>query len=174
MLSTIEVYNDTSRCDESTKIDPTSLKPYGKHRYMLEAFVRNNFDNHTIIRMPNLYGPGLKKNFVYDLIHNNRLDLTHKDSQLQWYNLVHIWRDISLALANNLATLNLAVEPIVVKELAKYTLDRDFTNVTEAPPKKYNMKTKYASLFDSHIPYLYSKTNSLQELKDFILAQKDL
>lgn len=174
LLSTIEVYNDTSSCNEDTPINAEQLKPYGKHRFLLEEFVRNNFPSSTIMRMPNLFGNGLKKNFVFDLIHNNRLDLTHKDSQLQWYNLAHIWQDISKARKHAISVLNAAVEPIVVKDLVKYILDRDFTHVTTTPPKKYEMKTKYAELWNSDIPYLYSAENNLAELKQFILAQKNI
>ncbi len=172
LLSTIEVYNDPSDCDEDTPINPKLLKPYGKHRYMLEEFIRIHFQNSTIIRMPNLYGEGLKKNFVFDLIHNNRLDLTHKDSEQQWYNLAHIWKDISLAIENNLSLINFAVEPIRNKDLAKYVLEIEFTTVTENSPKKYNMQSKYAHLFHSTIPYLYSKSNSLEEIKQFIMSHK--
>ncbi len=173
LLSTIEVYNDPSDCDEDTAIDLELLKPYGKHRYILEEFVRDHFPNHTIIRMPNLYGEGLKKNFVFDLIHNNRLDLTHKDSEQQWYNLSHIWKDISFAIKNNISLINFAVEPIRNKDLAKYTFGIEFTTVTEAPPKKYNMKSKFANLFHSPISYLYSKSNSLDEIKQFITTHKN-
>lgn len=172
LLSTIEVYNDTSNCNEKSLITSSTLKPYGQHRYLLEEFIRQHFPMHTIIRMPNLYGEGLKKNFVFDLIHNNRLDLTHKDSQLQWYNLAHIWEDISTALTHKISLLNFAVEPILVRDLVKYVLGIDFTTITDALPKKYDMQSIYADLWKSKIPYLYSAKNSLQELKQFILAQK--
>src|SRR6266702_2707929 len=93
LISTIEVYDNPIHVNEDTRIDSKKLKPYGLHRLQLERFIQQTFEKHTIIRMPNLYGENLKKNFVYDLIHNNRLDLTHKDNIQQWYNLEHIWKD---------------------------------------------------------------------------------
>ena len=52
------------------------------------------FPKVTIVRCPQLYGENLRKNFVFDLIFDNALDFTHKDSQFQWYNLKNIWKDI--------------------------------------------------------------------------------
>jgi dTDP-4-dehydrorhamnose reductase len=172
LISTIEVYDNPQQVDEDSQIDQSKLKPYGKHRYMLEEFVKDHFKTHTIIRMPNLYGLHLKKNFVYDLIHNNRLDLTHKDNIQQWYHLKSLWKDMNIAIEQNLPLINFAVEPISCKELAHYTLGIDFNTVTTNPPRKYNMLTKYGKYYKSTNHYLYSKKESLDDLKLFIQQAK--
>ena len=41
---------------------------YGVNRCYAEKFVEENFQNILIMRLPALYGEGLKKNFIYDLL----------------------------------------------------------------------------------------------------------
>lgn len=41
---------------------------YGRHRRELEAFCEANYQHCTIVRLPALFGPGLKKNFVFDIL----------------------------------------------------------------------------------------------------------
>jgi nucleoside-diphosphate-sugar epimerase len=174
LISTIEVYDKPQNVNENTLIDESRLKPYGKHRYALEQFIADQFKTHTIVRMPNLYGSHLKKNFVYDLVHNNRLDLTHKDNIQQWYNLKNVWDDINIAVQHDLSLINFAVEPISCKELAQYTLEINFDNVTQNPPREYNMQTKYGSFYKRNGNYLYSKKESLEDLKTFIKNEQSL
>lgn len=68
LISTIDVYRNPVDVDESTIIDTDNLQPYGLNRYHLEKLVVNEFKNHTIIRLPGLFGENIKKNFIYDLI----------------------------------------------------------------------------------------------------------
>ena len=68
LISTIDVYKKPVNVNEDTKIDTKDLQPYGKNRYYLEKWVKNNIKNHLIIHLPGLYGKNIKKNFIYDLI----------------------------------------------------------------------------------------------------------
>lgn len=68
LVSTVDVYNQAEGVDEDTVIATDMLQPYGKHRYMLEQWVMENIDYYHIIRLPGLYGRGIKKNFIFDLI----------------------------------------------------------------------------------------------------------
>jgi len=69
LISTVDVYDRTSGVDEETPVFPERSEPYGRNRYYLEHFARGNFDNCLIVRLPALFGHGLKKNFIYDLSH---------------------------------------------------------------------------------------------------------
>lgn len=67
LISTIAVYADCKGCTEDDATIREGMRPYGYHRGLLENRVREEFDNALIVRLPALYGRGLKKNFLYDL-----------------------------------------------------------------------------------------------------------
>lgn len=69
LISTIDVLREPKGADERTEIDAESLCAYGRHRYMLELWVREHYPDALIVRLPALYGKNLKKNFLYDFIH---------------------------------------------------------------------------------------------------------
>jgi hypothetical protein len=141
-------------------------------KYVPFFLIKKKFKQSIIIRLPNLYGNGLKKNFIYDLIYRNRWDLTHKDSKMQWYNLKHIWKDILIVKENMLSVVNFAVAPVSVKKIAKYSLDIAFTNITEKEPLNHRMLTVHSKIFGKKNGFLYSQKQTLEELKDFITHQK--
>lgn len=172
LISTIDVYPQPVNVDENTEIDPRKSQPYGKNRFFLEDFIRKNFNNHYIIRLPALFGEGLKKNFIYDLIYNNRLDLTNEDSSFQFYNLENIWKDISEVIKQDVSLVNFATEPLSAKKVAKFCLDLDFKN-KKANQVSYNVKTIYAKILKNKKDYLYFKNEILPALKTFILKKKN-
>ncbi len=168
LISTVDVYKTPIYVDEATPIDLDKLQPYGKHRFLFEQFIRKHFSHHLIVRLPGLFGKGLKKNFVFDMLNNNRLDLTHKDSVFQFYCLDNIWKDIQIALDNNLSLVNFATEPIRVHEIVKQCFQTDFSNVTENSPISYDMRSKYAAVFKGNNGYLYNKRDIIEKLNNFI------
>lgn len=170
LISTIDVYPSPVQVNEDTAIDLSQLHPYGKHRLELESFIKNNF-NTTIIRLPGLFGYGLKKNIIYDFIHNNMIDKIHKDSIFQFYNLDHLWSDIEVCLKHDLKLVNFATEPTSVQEVAREAFGFDFTKELNNPPAQYDFRTKYSIIFNSSTNYLYTKNQILQELKQFVENQ---
>ena len=65
LISTIAVFGDSRGKDETAVPDAESA--YGRNRFQLEQWVREDHAAVTVIRLPALYGRGLKKNFLYDL-----------------------------------------------------------------------------------------------------------
>ncbi len=168
LISTVDVYKSPIEVDEDTPIILEGLHPYGRHRRELEIFIQDNFDA-LIVRLPGLFGTGLKKNIIYDFIHKNMIDKICPDSEFQFYNLEHIWQDIQVVLNNNLKLINFACEPITVKEVAAQAFDFEFVNESENNPVYYDMQTKYGYLFDGNkSKYIYSKKQVLQELRHFV------
>ena len=51
----------------SIAVWPDGLPAYGRNRLQLERWVREDYPNALIVRLPALYGIGLKKNFLFDL-----------------------------------------------------------------------------------------------------------
>ena len=78
LISTIDVFKSPINVNETTKIDTKDLHAYGYNRYKLECWVRENFSNALIIRLPALFGINLKKNFIYDFINLIPFMLTNK------------------------------------------------------------------------------------------------
>jgi hypothetical protein len=68
LISTIDVFKTPKYVDESTPIDTHNLHAYGYNRYQLELWVRENYPDALIVRLPGLFGKNIKKNFIYDYI----------------------------------------------------------------------------------------------------------
>jgi hypothetical protein len=79
--------------DENSVIDTENLHPYGYNRYQLEIWVRENYPDSLIIRLPGLFGQNIKKNFIYDYINvipfmlkeEKFRELAGKDSEIAEY-----------------------------------------------------------------------------------------
>lgn len=67
LVSSICVYADSRGKTEDDAPDGAGLAAYGANRLCLERWVREDFPDALIVRLPALYGAGLKKNFLYDL-----------------------------------------------------------------------------------------------------------
>lgn len=93
LVSTIDVFKVPNGVDEMTKIDTVELHPYGYDRYQLEVWVRENYPDALIIRLPGLFGKNIKKNFIYDYINvipfmlkeEKMEELCEKDAELKKY-----------------------------------------------------------------------------------------
>ena len=68
LISTIDVFKKPSGVDENSVIETDGLHAYGYNRYLLECWVRENYPDALIIRLPGLFGKNIKKNFIYDFI----------------------------------------------------------------------------------------------------------
>ena len=68
LVSSIAVLDDfAGGYDESTTAFQADLA-YGRHRRQLEVFCEEHFADCLIIRLPALFGDGLKKNFLFDIL----------------------------------------------------------------------------------------------------------
>jgi nucleoside-diphosphate-sugar epimerase len=170
LISTVDIYPDPRNVDEDTNVSVQEhIQAYGKHRLELELFVRANFIEHLVVRLPGLYGQGLKKNAIYDFLHNNNLNQIHTDSIFQFYGLDHLWTDISTAVEGNLRIVNLATEPVSIKEVAKEAFGIEFTNRPEdKTPVVYDMHTKHAQLFGGPPYYIQDKEQVLDGIRCFV------
>jgi hypothetical protein len=68
LISSIAVLADFAGQDDETTGDFQEELAYGRHRRELEAFVEDHFAKHLIVRLPALFGKGLRKNFIFDLM----------------------------------------------------------------------------------------------------------
>jgi nucleoside-diphosphate-sugar epimerase len=173
LISTVDVYQTPTGVDEGTPIDLDATQPYGKHRRRLEQMVEGWFDEVHVVRLPALFGQGLKKNVVYDFLHDNQVDKINPRGSFQWYSLNNLKKDIDTAIAHKLRYLNISVEPVTVTEVAKHAFGFDFENpAITAPGASYDFKSRHAALFGGQNGYLYSREQSLAALKQFVAEEK--
>ena len=68
LISSIAVLADSRGVyEDSPAQDNEGLSAYGKNRLQLERWVREDFPDALIVRLPALYGAGIRKNFLFDL-----------------------------------------------------------------------------------------------------------
>jgi nucleoside-diphosphate-sugar epimerase len=170
LISTIDVYPSPVKVDEDTVFDPNSATPYGKHRLNLEKFIESHFDS-FIVRLPGLFGNGLKKNIVYDFIQKNNVDQIHADSVFQFYHVDNLWRDIQIALKHRVNLINFATEPVSVHEVAHEGFGFEFANRPKTGPAYYDFRTKHDHLYGGSNGYIYNKQQILTSLKSFVSNQ---
>jgi hypothetical protein len=68
LISSIAVLEDFSAGDVETTDQFQKGLAYGRNRRNLEVFALNHFDKPLIVRLPALFGYGLRKNFLFDIL----------------------------------------------------------------------------------------------------------
>lgn len=170
LISTVDVYGQANGVDETCQ--PTGATPYGQHRLELEQFAQARFSA-LIVRLPALFGPGLKKNAIYDLLNDNQIEKIDSRSVFQFYNLRRLWGDIQIAAGARLPLVHLATEPVSMAEVARSALGRTWGNHLPAAPPNYDLRTQYASLFGGMGNYICPKMGVLADLAEFVHSHKE-
>lgn len=168
LISTVDIYAEVNGATEDDLPSLDGLHFYGRHRWYVEEFVKQNFAKYHIIRLPALFGPGLKKNIIYDLLNSHRLDIINPQSSFQWYPLARLARDMEIIETANVSLINLAAEPVKTEVI----INRYFPSVpigsNASTEVHYDMHTKYAYLFDQNSHYVIQKDDILFELDVFL------
>lgn len=171
LISTVDVYPTPVAVDEETAIVDDVCSPYGRHRLRLEEFIRDRFES-TIIRLPGLFGPGLKKNVIYDFLHDHRVDKICPDSVFQFYPLERTWNDMQVVRNNQLRLVNFATEPTSVRDIAKKAFGFEFRKSDATGAVRYDVRTKHARLFGKPSVYIYDAEEILEALKEFVSGSR--
>ncbi len=172
LISTVDVYGAPRGVDEATPIETEGLHPYGLHRYQLEQAARSIHPATTVLRLPGLFGPGLKKNVIYDLLHDNNVDRIHPDGRFQYYNLRHLADDIDVAAENDLPLLNLSTAPLRTGDIARELFAVELPVPDGAIAGFYDMRSRYGDLFGGSDGYLYSAERTMSELREFVQEER--
>lgn len=174
LISTVDVFSNPVDVDENNEVSTDGLHAYGLHRYYLEQFVKSHFDNSLIIRLPGLIGPGLRKNIIYDFLHNNNVSQVESRGVFQFYPMINLWSDIEIALKHNLKLVHLTCEPISVADVARQGFGFEFENHVSDNPGYYNLKTIYGPLFGGDEGYQYNKRESLMAIRAYVQSELKL
>jgi len=171
LVSTIDVYGDPNGQTELDAPATEGLHPYGLHRLRLEEFVAETFENHTILRLPALFGTGLKKNAIFDLIHRNQPEKIVPNAKFQWYPLRRLSEDLEKVTAAGIRLANITTEPVEMESIRR----RFFPAVKIADPVPtppfYNLRTIHDSLLGGAGGYHLSSDQVMSEISDFLASE---
>ncbi len=141
LLSTIDVYDVTKDFNEDYEIK-SSNNNYSRNRLYFENEIKK-FNDWLIFRLPGLFGHGLKKNVIYDLMNNNITSKININDKYQWYNIDWLNNDINRFIHEKNKIFNLFTEPISNKIIIeKFFSEIEKTNFINSHPfKEYSLKT---------------------------------
>jgi len=170
LISTVDVYRDPVGVDEATLIDAAGLHPYGLHRWRVEDFVRRTFANAQIVRLPGLFGPGLKKNLIYDVMTGGDLSGFDARSSFQFYDLARLGHDLAVAGGVDAPVVNLAVEPVTVSQVVGQLTGDSYAHHTARPPVRYDFRTRFAAAWGREGGYVVTAAECLAAIGRFARA----
>jgi nucleoside-diphosphate-sugar epimerase len=171
LISTVDVYARPIGVDEDSGVDTGRATAYGRHRYELERRVSARFDA-LVVRLPGLFGDGLKKNVIHDFLHGHELEKIDSRAVYQFYPLSRLWDDIQRALRAGLRLVNFATEPVSVRAVARDAFGLDFANELAREPAFYDFRTQHGPLYGGDDRYLYRRDAILHDLRAFLSETK--
>jgi len=164
LISTVDVYEKPFNCNELSE-NNYSLNTYGKNRKLLEDFVKNYFQSYIIIRLPALFGDGLKKNALYDLLNNNEPEKIIGENEYQWYNINWLNQDINLLLENDFhGLINFCSQPISMISIINENNIKLKINLKAPPTILYDVNSIHSKYFNLNYDYKY--THNINNVRD--------
>lgn len=170
LISTVDVFQQPVGVDENSLVPTDGLQPYGAHRYAFEQFVRVRFPAATILRLPALFGPGLKKNALYDLIHSHEVEKVPRDGIFQWYNVRRLPADMQRAAG--LPLVHLVTEPLALSSIIDELFPHQKGCGKPGTAARYDLHTIHAARFGGSGSYVASADSVLQELAAYVAEEK--
>jgi hypothetical protein len=168
VLSTVDVYPINHGVDESFDCHSVPNHAYGANRLYFEEGMRDCFGDVTVVRIGGVFGPGLKKNVIYDLLHDNCLDAINPNSSFQYYNVAHLWRDLQRLSETEIKLANLVTEPIRTGDIVDSFFPGKPVGAKPAPEGHYDVHTLYSAQFGGPLNYLATAEQVLGELGQFV------
>jgi dTDP-4-dehydrorhamnose reductase len=171
LLSTVDVFGYPIGVDEESLVPTEGLHAYGRNRRLLEELVAARFET-TIVRLPGLYGPGLKKNVIFDFLHDNDVQKIDSRGVFQFYDTTRLWRDLEIAMRHKLSLVHLPTEPVSIADVARVSFGMQFTNEVLPTPARYDIRTRHASLFGGSGWYVESATQTLDGIAAYVQRER--
>lgn len=123
LISTVDVYGNPGAGLQEFD-EPRPSHAYGENRLYAEQRFREMFPNNRILRLPALFGLGLRKNALFDLI-NEKGDtrpntrLIHPHGSFQWYDMDRLSSDVEAAWSQPATLANLVTKPVPMHDIIK-------------------------------------------------------
>lgn len=166
LISTVDVYDDPIGVNEQVAADATAPNHYGVNRLYLEDALRQVFPSMLAIRLPGLVGTGLRKNALFDMKNSNEVGKLNGASEFQFYPMKHLAEDIEIGIQSELQLLHLTAEPVLLSDVGRDVFGLDL-GANPANAVSYDFRTAFSSLWGSAEPYQYSRTQSLDAIREY-------
>jgi len=167
LISTTDVYPEPVGVTEKDIPTEAGAQAYGLHRLKLEKFVQDRFDVHHVVRLPALFGPGLKKNAIFDLLTDNQVGRINPDSRFQWYPVRRLASDLEAVIGKETPVFNVACAPVAMRTI----VERSFSGAVlgeAAASVGYDMQTDYAELLGGQGRYHLDAVTVLDEIDAYV------
>lgn len=172
-ISTVDVYGAPNGQDESDAPATEGLHPYGLHRLQLENKIAELFEDSHILRLAALFGPGLRKNVIFDLMNDNLVENIDPAASFQWYPVRRLGSDIETAVEQGIRLAHLMPEPIKTQDiLSRYFKDAK-VGTPSATPARYDLQTKFGAKFGGAGRYVLSAEAVLDEIGVYLNEASD-
>lgn len=172
LISTTDVYPQPQGVTEADVPPRGEGQPYGRHRLEIEHAIRERFARHHIVRLPALFGDGLRKNALFDLLTGNMTAQVNPEGHFQWYPTRRLADDLRRIIESGLPLVNIAVEPLRMGDIAA----RFFPGVEIAPAggagPRYDMRTQHAALLGGAGGYHLSAAQAMEEIGRYVEAAR--
>jgi len=129
---------------------------YGRNRANMESWIRNNYNNHYIVRLSTLVGKHIKKNILFDLKQKKYVDQIDHGAKIQWCVLDSLADQIKLIILNKQREINLVSKPIANWEI-----------IQEFFPELAQPLTASTVHYDQQ-PYFYTRAQIFNAIRQYL------
>jgi dTDP-4-dehydrorhamnose reductase len=171
LISSVDVFPRITEVDERFDCASQSNHAYGCNRLVLEQFVTAQFPQVHILRLPGLFGPGLRKNVIFDMIHQNEVEKINPESRFQWYDVTRLWQDVQTAITHDLKLVMLATEPVSTAAIQQRCFPQIKLQASAQAPVYYDVRTCYAEVFEGGHGYMLNQSQVLDAINRFVAAE---
>jgi hypothetical protein len=170
LVSTVDVLDCSVTQNEQTIAPTYSTHTYGVNRRRLEEWCMNQFKECYVFRLPALFGYGLKKNALYDMIQCNNIDKLCSQWKFQWYNVGWLYNDIHQFISEDKSKIVHLITPQItlgcIQKLffSKHTLPEVGPIVNYDLQSIYYTQKKQEDIFVSMKEYIESVQQDKKQL----------
>ena len=166
LISTIDVYCHSPAGADEDHAPGFQFAGYGHNRRLFELLCSTlSCERLIVARLPALFGRGLRKNLLYDLMKGHRVEFVNRNSRYQWYDMEDLGADISeiLKSTQQSRTVNLFPEPIETREMMERVFG--FVCGSEGARLDYDFRTKHSAS-----GYIRGRDEMLEKLRRFVAS----
>jgi hypothetical protein len=171
LISTVDVVPRLAGADEDFDCASLPNHPYGANRLWLENELRERFPATIVARLPALFGPDLRKNILYDLLHDNMVDKIDPAARFQFYDLTGLWSDILRAEAAGLSLVHFVTEPVLTADIvARFFPGAPVGMAPANGSPAYDLRTRHDAVFGGSGGYIQDRAEVMHRMAAFVAA----